>query len=107
METSIKKVAKWATTLKGSCNWNNKGQKAIDMAFSLEEFCRISQCEIFKEACDILEVLHEGTKTVKTSKLQMLASKFEKCNQIASSITIQTLGLILVRNFLMLKLLER
>lgn len=39
------------------------------MALSPNEFLWISQCEIFKEAWDILEVTHEGIKTVKTSKL--------------------------------------
>jgi hypothetical protein len=32
---------------------------------------------ISQKACDILEVTHEGTKSVKNSKLQILTSKFE------------------------------
>lgn len=48
------------------------------MAVSPEEFKRISLCEIAKEAWEILEVTHEGTKIVKNSKLQMLTSKFEE-----------------------------
>ena len=42
-----------------------------------EEFKRIANCKIAKEAWDILEVTHEGPSAVKISKLQMLTSKFE------------------------------
>ncbi|XP_022867631.1 uncharacterized protein LOC111387312 [Olea europaea var. sylvestris] len=35
-------------------------------------------CETAKEVWDILETTHEGTKIVKNSKLQMLASRFEE-----------------------------
>ncbi|XP_022858736.1 girdin-like [Olea europaea var. sylvestris] len=46
------------------------------MAVSPEEFRRVSMCETTKEVWDLLETTHEGTKTVKNSKLQMLASWF-------------------------------
>jgi hypothetical protein len=52
-----------------ACNLNSKGVHAIFMAVSPNEFKRVSMCEIAKEAWDILEVAHEGTKTVKNSKL--------------------------------------
>jgi hypothetical protein len=48
------------------------------MVMSPEELKRISLCEIAKEAWEILEVTHEGTKEVKNFKLQMLTSKFEE-----------------------------
>jgi len=48
------------------------------MVMSPEELKRISLCEIAKEAWEILEVTHEGTKAVKNFKLQMLTSKFEE-----------------------------
>ncbi|CAI9771535.1 unnamed protein product [Fraxinus pennsylvanica] len=35
-------------------------------------------CETVKEVWDILTTTHEGTKTVKNSKLQMLTTKFEE-----------------------------
>ncbi|XP_035541467.1 uncharacterized protein LOC118344558 [Juglans regia] len=60
------------------CGWNNKGLNAIFMAVSQEEFKRISMCENCKQAWDILEVTHEGTKAVKNSKLQMLTTSFEE-----------------------------
>ncbi|XP_041024084.1 uncharacterized protein LOC121264843 [Juglans microcarpa x Juglans regia] len=48
------------------------------MVVSQEEFKRISMCENCKEAWDILEVTHEGTKAVKNSKFQMLTTSFEE-----------------------------
>jgi hypothetical protein len=35
-------------------------------------------CETIKDTWDILEVAHEGTKTVKNSKLQTLTTKFDE-----------------------------
>jgi hypothetical protein len=42
-----------------------------------DEFIRISLCELAKDAWRILEVTHEGTETVKFSKLQIFISKYE------------------------------
>ncbi|XP_022889006.1 uncharacterized protein LOC111404428 [Olea europaea var. sylvestris] len=60
------------------CNWNSKGLHALFMSVSPEEFRRVLMCETAKEVWDILEIMHEGTKTVKNSKLLMLASRFEE-----------------------------
>ena len=43
-----------------------------------EEFKRISSTEVAKEAWTILEITYEGTKAVKTMKLQRLTSSFEE-----------------------------
>ena len=43
-----------------------------------EEFKRISSTEVAKEAWTILEITYEGTKAVKTMKLQRLTSGFEE-----------------------------
>ena len=71
--------ARWNRDDAANCNWNNKGLNAIFMVVSPNEFKRISMCEIAKEAWDILKVTHDGTKSVKNSKLQMLTSK---CKEI-------------------------
>ncbi|KAG2674458.1 hypothetical protein I3760_13G136600 [Carya illinoinensis] len=78
-ETSIDA---WTKDEINNCNLNSKGLNAIFMAVSSEEFKRISMCEIAKEAWDILEVTHEGTRIVKNSKLQMLTSKFEEIKML-------------------------
>ena len=43
-----------------------------------EEFKKISSTKVTKEAWTILETTYEGTKAVKTVKLQRLTSSFEK-----------------------------
>ena len=50
---------------------------AIFNAISMEEFKRISNVEVVYTAWNILQTVHEGTKTVKINKLQQLTSKFE------------------------------
>ncbi|XP_040996013.1 uncharacterized protein LOC121242185 [Juglans microcarpa x Juglans regia] len=67
-----------------SYNWNKKGLNAIFMADSPDEFKRIFKCENSKDTWDILETTHEGTKTVKNFKLQMLTSKFEEIKMLAN-----------------------
>ena len=43
-----------------------------------DEFKKISSTEVVKEAWTILETNYEGTKAVKTVKLQRLTSSFEE-----------------------------
>ena len=50
---------------------------AILNAIFMEEFKRISNVEVAYTAWNILQPVHEGTKTVKINKLQQLTSKFE------------------------------
>jgi hypothetical protein len=45
---------------------------------SPDEFKRISMCEITKKTWDIIEVTHEGTKTMKNSKLQILTQDLRR-----------------------------
>jgi hypothetical protein len=61
---------------------NDKALRALCQALSPYEFARISNCEIAKDAWEILETTYEGTKLVKTSKLQMLISKFEEIKML-------------------------
>jgi hypothetical protein len=61
---------------------NDKALHAICQALSPSEFARISNCEIGKDAWQILETTYEGTKLVKSAKLQMLISKFEEIKML-------------------------
>jgi hypothetical protein len=45
---------------------------------SSSEFTKISNCGTAQEAWKILETTYEGTKLVKSAKLQMLISRFEE-----------------------------
>ena len=51
---------------------------AIFYGVSPDEFHRISHITVAKEAWEILETTYEGTKKVKDTKLQMLATRFEE-----------------------------
>ena len=44
---------------------------------SMEEFKRISNVEVTHTTWNILQTMHEGTKTVKINKLQQLTTRFE------------------------------
>jgi hypothetical protein len=57
---------------------NDKALHALCQALSPSEFAKISNYESAQEAWQILETTYEGTKLVKSAKLQMLISKFEE-----------------------------
>jgi hypothetical protein len=57
---------------------NDKAFDALCQALSPSEFARISNNESAKEAWQILETTFEGTKLLKSAKLQMLIFRFEK-----------------------------
>jgi hypothetical protein len=57
---------------------NDKALHALCQALSPSEFVKISNCKSAQEAWQILETTYEGTKLVKSSKLQMLICRFEE-----------------------------
>jgi hypothetical protein len=61
---------------------NDKALHALCQALSPSEFVKISNCESAKAAWQILETTYEGTKLVKSAKLQMLISKFEEIKML-------------------------
>jgi hypothetical protein len=61
---------------------NDKALHALCQALSPSEFAKISNCESAKAAWQILETTYEGTKLVKSAKLQMLISKFEEIKML-------------------------
>jgi hypothetical protein len=61
---------------------NDKALRALCQALSPSEFARISNCEIAKDALQILETTYEGTKLVKFAKLQMFIFKFEEIKML-------------------------
>ena len=68
----------WDKAALAVANANSKALNAIFCGVSQDEFHRISHITIAKEACQILETMHEGTKKVKDIKLQMLTTWFEQ-----------------------------
>jgi hypothetical protein len=61
---------------------NDKALHALCQALSPSKFANISTCESTKEAWQILETIYEGTKLVKSAKLQMLTSRFEEIKML-------------------------
>ena len=59
-------------------NFNNRALNALFSGVTNEEFKKISSTEIAKEAWTIFKTIYEGTKLVKTVKLQRLNSSFEE-----------------------------
>ena len=50
---------------------------AIFNAISMEEFRKILNVEVTHTSWNILQIVHEDTKTVKINKLQQLTTRFE------------------------------
>ena len=61
-----------------AANFNSRALNALFYGVTNEEFKKISSTEVVKEAWTILETTYEGTKAVKTAKLQKLTSSFKK-----------------------------
>jgi hypothetical protein len=57
---------------------NDKAFHALCQALSPSDFASISNNESAQEAWQMLETTYEGTKLVKSAKLQMLISRFEE-----------------------------
>ncbi|KAL6986439.1 hypothetical protein U1Q18_052640 [Sarracenia purpurea var. burkii] len=76
-DTIPKPVEQWDAKDRARIGWNNKAINAIFSGVTSNEFRRICTCDIAKDAWDILETTHEGTSTVKKSKLQKLTTTFE------------------------------
>ena len=70
--------SEWDKVALALANANSKAINAKFCGVSTDEFHRISHVEIAKEAWTILETTYEGTKKVKDTKLQMLATRFEE-----------------------------
>ena len=70
-------ISDWKTSQKEAAAFNSKAMNAIFNAISMEEFKIISNVEVAHTAWNILQIVHEGTKTIKINKLQQLTSKFE------------------------------
>ena len=71
-EDVLKPKAQWNAQEFESSKWNRKAMHAILCAMDKNQYNMIQNTRIAKEACDILEVAHEGTEVVKDSKLQVL-----------------------------------
>ena len=70
-------VSEWQISEKEAAAFISKAMNAIYNDVSMEEFKRISNVEVAHTALNILQTVHEGTKTIKINKLQQLTTRFE------------------------------
>ena len=68
--TCPKPEDKWTKEEELATTCNSRALNAIYNGVSISKFHRISTCTTAKGAWDILQTVHEGTDTVKQSKLQ-------------------------------------
>ena len=59
-------------------NFNSRALNALFCEVTNEEFKKISSTEVTKEAWTIFQTTYEGTRAVKTVKLQTLTSSFKE-----------------------------
>ena len=60
-------MSEWQTSQKKAAAFNSEAMNTIFNAISMEKFKRISNVEVAHAAQNILQTMHEGTKTVKST----------------------------------------
>ena len=71
-------LATWDNTKIKAANFNKRALNALFSAVTNEELKNISSIDNAKEAWTILQNTYEGTKVIKSSKLQRLTTSFEE-----------------------------
>ncbi|KAI3453567.1 hypothetical protein Pfo_010230 [Paulownia fortunei] len=77
LEEVLKPEDQWNTEDEKIANYNSNALNAIFSAVDVNQLKLIATCESAKEAWTTLQTAYEGTATVRMSKLQILASRFE------------------------------
>jgi len=73
----LKPEEEWTTIEDELSLDNSKALNALFNGVDKNMFRMIKQCTIAKDAWEILKTAHEGTSKVKSSRLQLLTTKFE------------------------------
>jgi len=74
--TVLKPVQEWTTAEDELALGNSKALNALFNGVDKNIFRLIKQCIVAKDAWEILKTTHEGTSKVKSSRLQLLTTKF-------------------------------
>jgi len=56
---------------------NARIKKLLYFSLELDEYTRISECELVKETWNALRMAHEGTNQVKQSKIELVVRKYK------------------------------
>jgi len=62
---------------KKKAQYDSLAKSIITSALNLDEFFRVSQCNLTKEMWEILEITHEGTNYVKRERKHTLIQEYE------------------------------
>ncbi|KAH6755901.1 hypothetical protein C2S53_007158 [Perilla frutescens var. hirtella] len=76
-KTVLKPEEEWGDAEYQIMGLNTKAMNAIFSAVDMNVFKLISTCDKAKDACDILQTTFEGTNSVRTSRMQLLTTRFE------------------------------
>ena len=76
-ETVAKPRSEWNESAKKKAQYDLVAKNIITSALTMDEFFRISQCNLAKEMWKVLEVTHEGTDDVKRSRKHSLIQEYE------------------------------
>ena len=71
-------MADWDEAKIKAANFNSRALNALFSVVTNEEFKKISSTKTVKEVWTILQIVYEGTKAVKDSKLQRLTTSFKE-----------------------------
>ena len=74
----MKKDSEWDVIDRDNFEANSRAINALYCALSVSEFHHIPSYTTAKEVWDVLQITHEGTKIVKTSRIQSLTTRFEE-----------------------------
>ena len=72
-----KKLKEFTDYESKEASYNAKAKNLITNALGRDEYFRVASCKTAKEMWDVLEVTHEGTSEVKTSKIIGLTREYE------------------------------
>jgi len=75
--TELKPEEEWSKDEDDLALGNSKALKELFNGVDKNMFRLINNCTVVKDAWDILRTTHEGNSKVKTSKLQLITTKFE------------------------------
>ena len=82
MTTVLKPEEEWIVAEDELTLGNSKALNALFNGVDKNMFRLIKQCTIAKDAWEILKTTHEGTTKVKSTKLQLLTTKFENLRML-------------------------
>jgi len=80
--TVLKPEEEWTAAEDELSLANSKALKALFNGVDKNMIRMIKQCTIAKDAWEILKIAHEGTSKVKSSRLQLLTTKFENMKML-------------------------